>query len=210
MEPVVIGLTGGIACGKSTIARILRRLGVIIIDADREAKRVVKPGSPAWKKIYHLYGEDILNPDKSINRKRLGNMVFGDPAKLARLNSIVHPETLRIIGDKIAKFRSSRRWPAIVLDAPLLFEANASHLVDVVWVVEVGEATQIDRLIKRDRITRQQARERVEAQMPLAEKITLADAVIDNSGTRRQTREQVMELWNRYVLQGKKGQDLLR
>lgn len=209
MEPVTIGLTGGIACGKSTIARILRRTGAIIIDADLEAKRVVKAGSPAWRKIVNIFGEEILNPDNSINRKRLGNLVFGDPARLEQLNNIVHPETLKAIEEKIHRFRSARRWPAIVLDAPLLFEANATRLVDVIWVVQVDSATQINRLMKRDGITRQQAVERVKAQMPLKEKIARADAVIDNTGTRRETREQVAVLWNRYIKCSQQGQDPL-
>jgi dephospho-CoA kinase len=195
LKPIVIGLTGGIACGKSTIARILKRLGAIIIDADTVSKGVVATGSPAWQRLIDIFGRDILNPDKSINRRLLGNRVFGNPERLATLNSIVHPEVTRRITEKINKYRQSRRWPVIVLDAPLLFEAGADKLVDVVWVVAVDQDTQISRLMNRDRMEREQAERRISSQMPLAEKIARADAVINNRGTRRETKDQILHLW---------------
>ena len=198
-EATVIGLTGGIACGKTTIARVLRRLGAVIIDADREAKRVIKPRSSAWDKLVRIHGREILNPDGSINRRRLGNKVFGDKEALAQLNNIVHPETMRVIKEKIKDFKNEQRWPAVVLDAPLLFEAGAETLVDVVWVVKVDSETQVNRLINRDGMTEEQALKRIESQMPLEEKVARGDAVIDNTGTRRETREQVMNLWHKYV-----------
>lgn len=199
MEPVVIGLTGGIACGKTTIARILKRLGAIVIDADLESKRLVRTGSPVWNKLVKEFGSAILNPDNSINRRRLGNMVFGDEQKLAKLNAIIHPGVMEHISAKIQRYKKSMQWPAIILDAPLLFEAGADQLVDVVWVVAVDRKTQIDRLINRDKMEHQQAIQRIEAQMPLAEKTARADAVINNLGTRRETRELVLSLWRRYV-----------
>ncbi len=206
-KTTVIGLTGGIACGKTTIARILRRLGAVIIDADREAKRVIKPRSAAWDKLVRIHGRDILNPDDSINRRRLGNKVFGDQQALSQLNSIVHPETMRVISNKIESFRAEERWPAIVLDAPLLFEAGAEKLVDVVWVVTVDPETQINRLINREGMNREQALKRIASQMPLKEKVKRADAVVDNTGTRRQTRERVIDLWRKYVPDGSPGED---
>ncbi|MTI96217.1 MAG: dephospho-CoA kinase [Firmicutes bacterium] len=198
-EPVVIGLTGGIACGKSTIAKVLKRLGAVIIDADREGKVVVKKDSPAWREIVAEFGREILNPDGSINRRRLGNKVFGQPEKLKRLNSIVHPRMMDNIRDKIRYYKQKDDVPAIVLDAALLFEAKADDLVDVVWVVTVDRETQINRLMNRDKLDCKLAVQRVEAQMPVEEKIARADAVIDNMGTRRQTRERILELWAQYT-----------
>lgn len=199
MESVVIGLTGGIACGKSTIAKILKRLGAIVIDADKEAKRLIRPGSPSWKKLVNEFGSDILNPDQSINRRRLGNKVFGNEQLLAKLNSITHPGIMEAIAAKIQAYREDGRWPAIILDAPLLYESGADELVDVVWVAAVDQKTQIDRLINRDKMDYEQALQRIEAQMPLEEKVARADAVISNTGTRRETREHVLDLWRKYV-----------
>lgn len=199
MEAVVIGLTGGIACGKSTIAKMLQRMGAVVIDADKEGKRLLKPNGPTWHALVKEFGAGILNPDQSINRRRLGNMVFGKEELLAKLNSITHPGILKNISDKIQRYKDQARWPAIVLDAPLLFEAGAEKLVDVVWVVSVDRNTQIDRLMNRDKIDYTQALQRIEAQMPLAEKEARADAVIHNLGTRREIREAVQKLWQQYV-----------
>ena len=202
MEPVVIGLTGGIACGKSTVARILKSKDGIIIDADRESKQLMKAGSPIWTKLIAEFGREILNPDTSINRRRLGNMVFGDDYKLKKLNSIVHPGVIEQIAGKIRRYKEEGRWPAIVLDAPLLYEVGAEKLVDFTWVVAVDRQTQINRLLARDKITPEQASQRIEAQMPLEEKVARADAVIINTGSRRATREMVYDLWNQYVERG--------
>ncbi len=202
MEPVIIGLTGGIACGKSTVARTLKSKDAIIIDADRESKQLMKAGSPIWTKLIAEFGREILNPDNTINRRRLGNMVFGDGYKLKKLNSIVHPGVIEQIAGKIRRYKEEGRWPAIVLDAPLLYEVGAEKLVDFTWVVAVDRQTQINRLLARDKITPEQASQRIEAQMPLEEKVARADAVIINTGSRRATRELVNDLWNQYVERG--------
>lgn len=202
MEPVVIGLTGGIACGKSTVARILKSKNAIIIDADLESKKLMQTGSPIWTKLAAEFGREILNPDNTISRSRLGDMVFGDKDKLNKLNSIVHPGVIEHVADEIRRYKTLGRWPAIVLDAPLLFEAGAEKLVDFTWVVAVDRQTQINRLLARDKITHAQALQRIEAQMPLEEKVARADAVINNAGSRRAPRELVNDLWNRYVERG--------
>ncbi|HBI56936.1 MAG TPA: dephospho-CoA kinase [Firmicutes bacterium] len=199
---MVIGLTGGIACGKSTVARTLKSKDAIIIDADRESKQLMKAGSPIWTKLIAEFGREILNPDNTINRRRLGNMVFGDGYKLKKLNSIVHPGVIEQIAGKIRRYKEEGRWPAIVLDAPLLYEVGAEKLVDFTWVVAVDRQTQINRLLARDKITPEQASQRIEAQMPLEEKVARADAVINNTGSRRATREMVYDLWNQYVERG--------
>jgi dephospho-CoA kinase len=202
VEPVVIGLTGGIACGKSTVARILKSKNAIIIDADLESKKLMQTGSPIWTKLAAEFGREILNPDNTISRSRLGDMVFGDKDKLNKLNSIVHPGVIEHVADEIRRYKTLGRWPAIVLDAPLLFEAGAEKLVDFTWVVAVDRQTQINRLLARDKITPEQAVQRIEAQMPLEKKVALADAVINNTGSRRATRALVNALWNQYVERG--------
>ncbi len=202
MEPVVIGLTGGIASGKSFVAGILKSLGAIIIDADLEAKKAMDAGTPVWEAVVAEFGREILNEGNSINRPYLGDLVFGDEEKLARLNALVHPGLIEHIAEQIRRYKEQECWPAIVLDAPVLFESGAEKLVDYTWVVAVDRRTQINRLLARDNITPQQAIQRIESQMPLAEKVNLADAVVDNSRGRRETIEAVIELWNRYVERG--------
>lgn len=202
MEPLVIGLTGGIASGKSSVAKILEDLGAVIIDADVEAKKAMQVGTPLWADVVAEFGREILNLDNSINRPYLGNIVFGDEEKLARLNAIVHPSIIEHIAGQIRSYKEQGCWPAIVLDAPVLFESGADMLVDCTWVVAVDRQTQIDRLLARDNIAMEQAIQRIESQMPLAEKVARADAVIDNSGSPEETREVVTELWKRYVERG--------
>jgi dephospho-CoA kinase len=184
------------------VARTLKSKDAIIIDADRESKQLMKAGSPIWTKLIAEFGREILNPDNTINRRRLGNMVFGDGYKLKKLNSIVHPGVIEQIAGKIRRYKEEGRWPAIVLDAPLLYEVGAEKLVDFTWVVAVDRQTQINRLLARDKITPEQASQRIEAQMPLEEKVARADAVINNTGSRRATREMVYDLWNQYVERG--------
>jgi dephospho-CoA kinase len=195
MESVRIGLTGGIACGKSTVAELLQDLGAAVIDADLEAKLLMRPGLPVWSSLVHEFGSGILNFDQSINSRRLGNIVFADKQALAKLNALVHPQVVEVISGKIRGYQAEARWPAIVLDAALLFEAGADKLVDCIWVVSVNRQTQIQRLMERDKIEYCQALQRIEAQMPLADKIARADVVIDNTGTRRETWEQVLAIW---------------
>lgn len=203
MEPVVIGLTGGIACGKSTVAKILKTKGAVIIDADREAKKLMRSGAPVWTQLVTEFGRGILKPDQSIDRRYLGNLVFADAQKLARLNAIVHPAVLKKTAELIKKFKNRGCWPAIILDAPLLFEVGAEKLVDFTWVVTVDRQTQVSRLLARDKVTLEQANQRIEAQMPLAEKVARSDGVIDNTGSRRATRDTVQELWMQVVVDKK-------
>lgn len=199
MEAVVIGLTGGIACGKSAVAQLLAAKGAAVIDADREAKELMKRGSPTWEKLVAEFGREILQPDDSIDRKALGAIVFADEEKLARLNALVHPGTIEHIGQKIRRYKDSGKWPAIIVDAPLLFEAGAEQLVDYTWTVVAEPQVQIDRLLARDKISLAQAHQRLAAQLPQGVKAARADAVIENSGSRQNTRRQVAKLWREYV-----------
>ncbi len=200
---IKIGLTGGIASGKSTISKILKRLGARIIDADIEAKATLKPNTKAWQMLVEEFGSAILKEDNSIDRRKLGNMVFGDSVKLGKLNSIVHPFVIERIKGKIVQLEEEGKLDAVVLDAPLLIETNLHHLVDEIWVVNVDKDTQISRLMKRDKFNFEQAENRLKAQISQQERLKYATAVIDNTSTRRHTREQVTKLWEELVYKNK-------
>ncbi|TDA68893.1 MAG: dephospho-CoA kinase [Clostridia bacterium] len=187
---ITIGLTGGIATGKSTVSGILRQRGARIIDADHLAREVVEPGQPAWEKIVAHFGPDILLPDKTIDRKRLGKIVFADAEARLALNNFTHPAVISRTQEILDGWRDEPGVLAVV-DAPLLLEAGMESLVEEVWVVATDAKTQIRRLMQRDNLTPEEAQQRLAAQMPLAEKIRRATRVIDNNGTRDATRRQV-------------------
>lgn len=191
----IIGLTGGIASGKSTVTNILSELGAEIIDADLVAREVVQPGQPAWQEIVKQFGEDILLSDGSIDREKLGEIVFNSPEQLEKLNKTTHPVIMVTIKDKINKFSKSKADGVLVLDAPLLIELNMTDLVDEVWLVYVDELTQLQRLQNRDFLSLKQAKSRIRAQIPLREKSSFADRIIDNSKSIENTREQILDLW---------------
>jgi dephospho-CoA kinase len=188
-------LTGGIASGKSLVSAYLRELGAQIIDADEIARRVVQPGGPVLREIVAEFGDAVLNADGTLNRKELGRIVFSDPAKLDRLNRIIHPQILAEIKMLLNKHRKSGSERIAVLDAPLLYEVGGEGLVDEVWVVDVDYPTQLKRLMRRDNLSEEDARRRIAAQIPLEEKVRRADRVIDNRSTPEDTRRQVRRLW---------------
>ncbi|MCG0276500.1 MAG: dephospho-CoA kinase [Thermosediminibacteraceae bacterium] len=191
----VIGLTGGIASGKSTVSRMLRRKGAYIIDADEIAKEIVKAGKPAWKDIIEHFGRDILNDDGTIKRRKLANIVFSDEKKLKMLNEITHPRIVEEIKKELEACKK-RKEKVVVIDAALLLETGLDVLVDEVWVVAVDEKTQIERLIEREKsISYTEAMERIRAQMPLEQKLKFATRIIDNSGDVENTQNQVDKLW---------------
>jgi len=181
---LLIGLTGGIASGKSKISLFLKSQGAVIIDADEIARHVVEPLSSAWKNIVEVWGTDILRPDQSLDRQKLASIVFSDKNELEKLNNITHPEIIREIKERIS------REPAgtlMVLDAPLLIESGLFAIVDYVWLVSVTEATQIKRLMERDGMTIEAAQKRISMQMPLEEKKEYAHVIIDNNGEWKDT-----------------------
>ena len=191
----VIGLTGGIASGKSTVSRMLRQKGTYIIDADEIAKEIVKPGKPAWEDIVKHFGREILDESGNIRRKKLAKIVFSDEKKLDLLNRITHPRIVEEIKRELEALRR-RNEKIVIIDAALLLEIGLDVLVDEVWVVAVDEKTQIDRLIKRESsMSYAEAMERIRAQMPLEEKLKFATRVIDNSGDIENTQKQVDEIW---------------
>ncbi|MHB0885627.1 MAG: dephospho-CoA kinase [Bacillota bacterium] len=188
-----IGLTGGIASGKSTVSSILRNLGAVVIDADAVSKRVTRPGTAAWRELVDAFGEDIINPDRTINRRKLGGKAFDDPEALKRLNAITHPRIIGAIKREMARAMKSGR--VVVIDAPLLIEAGMTDLVDQVWVVSVDKETQVSRLMARDHFSQHEAESRMRAQLPLDVKKKYADRLIDNSGSFEKTKAAIEALW---------------
>jgi len=186
-EKVVLGITGSFGSGKTTVAKIFQSFGAKIIDADRIAHRVIKPGRPIYKKIINIFGKDVLNKNRTINRHRLAKIVFNNKNLLKRLNKIIHPQVIRIIKTKIKTTRAK----VIVLDAPLLIEARLKNLVDKLIVVKIDRAKQIERLIKKTSLSKKDTLKRIRHQMPLADKVRLADFVIDNSGSIGRTKKQI-------------------
>lgn len=190
---VTIGLTGGIASGKSTVSAMMRELGLPVIDADEAARAVVEPGEEAYRQIVAAFGPDILQADGSINRAKLGAIVFNDEQARKTLNAIVHPAVRRkMLAEKEAHIRSGAK--TIVLDIPLLFESGLTAWVDKVLVVYVDDDVQLRRLMARNGFTKEEALARIRAQWPMAEKVKRADAVIDNNGTIEETRRQLLSI----------------
>ncbi len=192
----IIGLTGGIASGKSTVAGMLIEKGAYLLDADRLAREAVEPGRPAWQDIVDWLGPSILLSDRSIDRKKLAEIVFKDRQKLGRLNKIVHPW----VGSRFLALSEEIRLKdpraVIVYDIPLLIEAGMQKMVDRVLLVYVPRETQIRRLCRRDNLSRSEAEYRLRAQKPLEEKRKLADFIIDNRGTTDETARQVDRFWD--------------
>lgn len=194
---LIIGLTGGVATGKSTVASMLAELGARVVDADVIARQVVEPGKPAWRGLLENYGIHILQDDGTLNRRALGRLVFGNLEELARLNQITHPHILEAIHEQMEALRREGA-PVVVLDVPLLFETGLDKQVDAVWVVTATREQQLERLEHRDDLSPDEAEMRLAAQMPLEEKARRAQVVIDNAGTIEDTRRQVLEAWLRH------------
>lgn len=192
---IIIGLTGGIASGKSTVAGILEEKGALLLDADLIAREVVLPGKPAWREIRDWLGPSITGPDGAIDRARLGKLIFADPAARQRLNGIVHPRVMESFVTRTEEIRQQCPDAVVVYDVPLLIEAKMDRLVDLVVLVYAAEEIQLARLQSRDNLPAADALSRVRAQMPLAEKRAYADVVIDNSGSQAETLRQVNRFW---------------
>lgn len=191
----IIGLTGGIASGKSTVSNFLREFGAIIIDADLIARKIVEVGKPAFKEIIDEFGVEILANDGSLNRKKLGNIVFNNPKALKRLNSITHYRIIEEIRNEINWHKQYSKNSAIIVDAALLVELNIHSLVDELWMVYVPMDIQRARLLSRDSITTEEANKRIDSQLPNEEKLKLSDKVIYNTGTLDDLKKQVLQNW---------------
>lgn len=198
---MVIGLTGGIASGKSVVADELRRLGAEVIDADQVAREVVAPGTETWARIVEHFRPGIQLPDGSIDRKALGQIIFADSEARATLNRLTHPAIRARMQERLQAARS-RRVPGggaaiVIMEIPLLFESGVTGGLDEIWVVAVRPEVQVERLVRRAGISPEEARQRIGTQLPLEEKIGRADVVIDNNGTLEETRRQVQVHWTR-------------
>ena len=193
---VVIGVTGSIGSGKSTVCQILAKLGAAVIDADKLAQETYKPYGEAWHELVSAFGKDILTSDQQIDRQKLGQLVFSDPAALAQLNYIVHPKAYGMAKERIETYRR-RGLKAVVLEAALLIEAGWTALVDQVWLVVASEARVVDRLAKGKAANESEVLTRLKSQMPTQEKMKYAHEVIDNEGSIEQLEAGVAELWQR-------------
>ena len=190
-----VGLTGGIASGKSTVSAMLRELGATVVDTDRIARDLTRPGSEALQAMSRLFGTGILNRDGSLRRDVVGRIVFTDPEKKRWLENLLHPLILeRAEEQAAAAFAAGDR--IVFFDVPLLFETGWDRWVDMVWTVYVPPEMQKDRLMQRDGFSGQEAMDRIGSQWPIGEKAGRADLVIDNSGPLSQTRCQVENAWN--------------
>lgn len=190
----VIGLTGGVATGKSSVALFFEERGIPVIDADQLARDAVLPGSPALEQIIALFGREVLTHDGELDRKRMGSLIFSDFEKRRQLEGILHPEIRRLAEERIAMATAAGHHRLIYM-APLLIEAGAADRVDDIWVVTVRPEIQLERLMRRDSINREQAERIVDSQMPLSEKERYGSVVIDNSGTEAQTRMILESVW---------------
>jgi dephospho-CoA kinase len=192
-----IGLTGGIACGKSTVASMLVDLGAILIDADKLAREVVMPGRPALQQIAERFGQGLILPDGSLHRKALGEIVFNEPSARKDLEAITHPLIREAMWEQMRQAEAAEPERLVVVDVPLLYESGLQEYFQKVMVVYVPEEVQLKRLMERDAITFEAAQLRLKAQMPIEQKKLLANIVIDNSGDLSDTEQQIHLFWQR-------------
>ena len=201
---IVAGLTGGIASGKSTVARLFRDMGCHIIDLDHLSRVVVEPDRPAWRDIVDWLGGDVLNNDRTLNRRRLAALAFTNTETRKHLDKIVHPRVFEDYEKKLMLIRENDSQAIVIADIPLLMEVDAQHRFDRVIVVYVPPEEQIARLIRRDGLTCQAALDRLKSQMPIDEKTKAADYVIDNTGSVDQTEQQVRAVYDALAVLARK------
>jgi dephospho-CoA kinase len=198
LDMVVVGITGGLGAGKTTIAGLFQDCGAKVIDADQLARDVVKPGKPAWKDIKQQFGNGIFHSDKTLNRQALAQVVFHNPSKLKILQNIIHPRVAREQATRTQVIAKAFPQAVIIYDAALLIEAGAHRRMDHVIVVKADRSTQISRVCHRDGLTKAEALRRIRQQMPLRQKLQYADTVLDGTWTRPQLRRVVKSLYRTY------------
>jgi len=191
----IIAITGGVATGKTTVAKFLSSLlKAEVIDADGIVHELLVPGEKTWEKVVLSFGEDILRKDSRINRKALGQRVFGDVSQRKKLEQIIHPAVKKNIKEKLKQLRKNRhKW--VIMDIPLLFETKMQHLADKIIVVVRNRKLQLKTLCKMKKLSVKEAENRIKSQLPLSEKVKLADFVIDNNSAIRDTKKQVKEIF---------------
>ena len=194
---LIVGLTGGIASGKSLVTRVLRDLGAHVIDADKIVHNLLAPGQEACSEVVAHFGQDIQLPDGSIDRRKLGDIVFNHPEERAWLNQCIHPRVFEAYHTQVMHLRERQPDAVVVLDAALLIETGYHRKMDKLVVVYASPQEQVKRLMARDRFTLEQALARIASQMPLDEKRKYADSVIENTGTREETERQAREVFEK-------------
>ena len=187
-KPYIIGITGGIGTGKSQVSRYLTSLGYTVIDADQVAREVVEPGEVAWMKVLDRFGESVLNPDKTLNRRKLGEIIFGDDALRLELNDILHPLIRMRINAYIEQYHSES---VIFIDVPLLFETESRERYDEVVLIYAPDEVALSRILDRDRLSTELLTKKIESQLSIEIKRQLADTVIYNIGTLDELKEEV-------------------
>jgi dephospho-CoA kinase len=205
---LIVGLTGGVASGKTAVSQVLKEEGAYIIDADQIARELVQPHTPAWNELIRAFGKEILQEDESIHRKKLADKVFADPEKRKLLNEILHPRITEEMNRRTKEIGQEDPDAIIVIDAPLLIEVGYHRKMEKLIVVTSTEAQQIERLKERDGINPDEALRIFASQMALEEKVKLADFVIRNVGSLEETRKRAKEVFNELknvTLQTKKG-----
>ena len=192
MKKLIIGITGSLGTGKSTVARMFKALGAYSIDADSLARKAMRPGGRAYKKTVSLFGTRILKPSGAINRPVLAGIVFSNIKKLKALNALIHP----IVKRDIRRLISKTRKKIVLIDVPLLIESGMKGFVDILIVVKTTRGIQLARCLRKG-LTKTDIRRRIECQLPLAKKIKSADFIIDNSGNRSVTKKRVRKIWQK-------------
>jgi len=194
---LIVGVTGGIASGKSLVAKILKDSGAHLIDADRIVHELLMPDQKAWEEVLEYFGSGIQSPDGTIDRRKLGELVFNDPDKRAWLNSCLHPKVFAEYTSQVKHLCDRTPECIVIFDAALLIETGYHRKMDMTIVVYANQEQQLERLMSRNMLTREQALSRIRSQMPLEEKRGHADYVIDNTGSRQETERQAQELFVR-------------
>lgn len=196
---LLVGLTGSIATGKSTVSEMFRRKGAEIIDADHIAREVVEPGTEGLARIVREFGHGMLDEEGKLNRERLGARIFQNPAEREKLNRLLHPLIVDCMRAKTEKIKKEKDPDLLIWDVPLLIEGNLTQWVEAVILVYTPKEIQLERLMKRNALSREEAEKRILAQMDIEEKKKHADYVIDNRGTLSETERQVDQLWKQLI-----------
>ncbi len=204
---LIVGLTGGVASGKTAASQVLKEEGAYIIDADQIARELVRPHQPAWNELIRAFGKEILQEDGSLHRKKLADKVFADPKQRKRLNQILHPRIKEEMDRRTKEIGQKDPEAIVVIDAPLLVELGDHHEMDKLIVVTSTQTQQIERLKDRDGISPEEALRILSSQMPLGEKVKLADFVIGNEGSLEETKKRAREVFKelKKVMLQKKG-----
>ncbi|HHW22191.1 MAG TPA: dephospho-CoA kinase [Clostridiaceae bacterium] len=195
----IIGVTGGIGAGKSSVSGILKELGAVVLDADRISREVVEPHKPAWHEIRHTFGADVFNEDGTLNRKKLAGIVFSSEEKKLEIERIIHKEVIAYIEDRLKDLKDSGYDGVVVLDVPIPVERGFLDIVDRVWVVFSDDEARVERVMKRSGLSREEACKRINSQLTQEEYKKLAHETIENNGSFDELKEKVTALYNKLV-----------